>query len=107
LIISEFSYYSSENSSGNKNLMGFGGRTENQKDRAAAYAKFVQRMASFPFILQTTWFQWSDEPASGRLLDGEDCNYGLVNTKGAPYTELIATAALINSKVNSIHGREK
>ena len=36
-------------------------------------------LARVPWIVGADWFQWSDEPPSGRSADGEDVNFGVVD----------------------------
>jgi hypothetical protein len=102
LIVSEFSFYSDINQSGNKNLKGFGGKVGSQEARAKSYEHFVLGMASTGFIIGTEWFQWNDEPPKGRG-DGEDCNFGIVDVYDKPYELLIDTIKTTKEKLNKTH----
>src|SRR5690606_40000774 len=46
--------------------------------RAAAYAHFLERARQEPAIVGLHWFQYLDQPVTGRLLDGENGHVGLV-----------------------------
>lgn len=101
IIVSEFSFYADD--SGNSNKKGFGGRVENQKERAEHYAHFLDGVSSCSYIVGTSWFQFNDEPKTGRRRDGEDCNFGLVNQEDEPYQALIDSARKANGRSNSLH----
>jgi len=49
-----------------------------EEDRGAAYAAFLDAALEQPTIVGAHWFQYLDQPASGRLLDGENGHLGLV-----------------------------
>ncbi|MNV76632.1 hypothetical protein D3C71_1699930 [compost metagenome] len=40
-------------------------------------------------IIGAHWFQYLDQPASGRLLDGENGHLGLVAITDVPYTGFV------------------
>lgn len=83
VLVSEFFFAARENGSGNVNnghLM----TVDTQAERAAGAAAAVAAFASFPNVLGLHWFQMVDEPASGRE-DGENYNFGLVDTANRPY----------------------
>ncbi|GGA50386.1 beta-agarase [Dyella nitratireducens] len=61
--------------------------TEDQ--RGAAYARYVQAAASDPAIVGTHWFEYVDEPVTGRLLDGENSHTGLVGITDIPFNGFI------------------
>ncbi|MBJ9975943.1 beta-galactosidase [Pseudomonas sp. S75] len=49
-----------------------------EEDRGPAYANFLKAAMAQPMIVGAHWFQYLDQPASGRLLDGENGHLGLV-----------------------------
>ena len=49
------------------------------------------------------WFQWLDEPVTGRP-DGENYNIGFVDVTDQPYPEMIAGAKLTNDRLLAVHG---
>lgn len=59
--------------------------------RGEAYAAFVRSAAADPAVVGAHWFQWVDEPVTGRF-DGEDYNIGLVDVTDLPYAGLAAGA---------------
>jgi hypothetical protein len=79
----------------------------NQEERGVAYRYYVENAAADPSIVGTHWFEWIDEPATGRF-DGENYNIGLVDTTDRPYAELTRAAAETHRRIEAVHaGREK
>ncbi len=103
VIISEFSYYADENSTGDRNLHGFGGHVKTQKQRAEQMDQLVRKAAAIPWVLGSDWFQLRDEEPEGRMPDGEDCNYGLVDIYGHPYAIMVDTAQSTALALDGIH----
>jgi len=66
--------------------------------RGQAYAAFIRAAAADPAIVGAHWFQWVDEPVTGRF-DGEDYNIGLVDVTDVPYAGLIAGAAATHAEL--------
>jgi hypothetical protein len=101
LIISEYSFHALDGRSGNRNRACFPGQVANQEARAAGYRLMTQRLAQVPYVIGADWFQWMDEPAAGRALDGEDANLGVVDIHDKPYETLVEavreTAPLLDS----------
>lgn len=81
-------------------------QTVSQEERGVAYRYYVEKAASDPAIIGTHWFQWMDQPATGRN-DGENYNIGFVDVTDRPYYELINAAKETFSRILSIHsGKE-
>src|SRR4029078_11946138 len=92
VMITEYSFHSLDGRSGNRNTVGFSAQVLDQRARADGYRLFTPRAARVPYIIGVDWFQWSDEPPSGRSSDGEDVNFGMVDVDHNPYV-LMADAA--------------
>ncbi len=60
-----------------------------QKDRALMYKEYMASVLSKPYMVGAHWFQYADEPITGRAFDGENANIGFVNVADVPYPELI------------------
>lgn len=58
-----------------------------QNDRAIAYTRFLQGALTHPNIVGTHWFQFRDQPLTGRW-DGEGYQIGFVDVADTPYVEL-------------------
>jgi len=74
----------------------------NQVERAAAYRYYVEQCAAHPALVGTHWFQWLDQPASGRN-DGENYNIGFIDVTDQPYAEMVAAAKLTHERVLEVH----
>lgn len=75
----------------------------NQEERASRYADYVKTVLSEPAFVGCHWFQYTDDPTTGRSGDGENFNIGFVSITDTPYPELIAAARNVNSRVYDIH----
>jgi hypothetical protein len=73
-----------------------------QKDRGLAYAYYVEHAAAHPNVIGTHWFQWLDQPATGRN-DGENYNIGLIDVTDQPYAELVSAMAATHKRIFDIH----
>jgi hypothetical protein len=75
----------------------------NQEERAAGYRYYVEQAAAHPAVVGTHWFQWLDQPATGRS-DGENYNIGFVDVTDRPYAEMVAAAQATHRRLLEIHG---
>ena len=73
-----------------------------QEERAYGYRYYVEQCAAHPALVGTHWFQWLDQPASGRN-DGENYNIGFINVTDQPYAEMVVAAKLTHSRLLDIH----
>jgi hypothetical protein len=103
VIITEYSFHALDGQSGNRNTVGFAGQVPDQRARAEGYRLFTTRLARVPYVIGADWFQWSDEPPSGRKFDGEDVNFGIVDVDDRPYDSLVATVRRVGPALNEIH----
>jgi len=65
--------------------------TRDQNERAQCYRAFVNACLDHPRYVGTHWFQWQDQPITGRG-DGENYQIGFVTITDAPYPELVEAA---------------
>lgn len=72
---------------------------ENQAERARMYRHYLQRVADCPAAVGAHWFQYVDEPITGRTLDGENYNIGFVDVTDTPYPELVEAARGIHAEI--------
>ncbi len=73
--------------------------TKDQESRAAAYARYLQSVIDCPAIIGCHWFQYVDEPATGRWFDGENYNIGFVDVTDTPYPELVKSARATHTEL--------
>jgi len=74
----------------------------NQSERAIAYRYYVEQCAAHPALVGTHWFQWLDQPATGRN-DGENYNIGFIDVTDQPYAEMVAAAKLTHGRLRAVH----
>jgi hypothetical protein len=77
-------------------------QTGTQTERGVAYSYYVEHAAEHPAIVGAHWYQWIDQPATGRR-DGENYNIGWIDVTDRPYPELVAAAKATHSKLEAIH----
>jgi hypothetical protein len=77
-----------------------------QKEKGGAYRYYVENVTAMPMMIGTHWFQWADEPNTGRS-DGENYNIGLVDVTDQPYPEMVDALRITHQHLNAIHaGRQ-
>jgi hypothetical protein len=72
--------------------------TGTQEERGAAYAEYVRSALAHPAFVGAHWFQWVDQPLTGRTRDGENYNIGLVSIVDEPYRELLERARVVHGE---------
>ncbi|MDG3007036.1 hypothetical protein [Paludisphaera mucosa] len=72
--------------------------TSSQEERAATYAGYVGSVLDHPSFIGCHWFQFVDEPTTGRSYDGENYNIGFLNVADLAYPELVAAARAIHAQ---------
>jgi len=103
IIITEYSFHALDGRSGNRNMVGFPSQVLDQQARAEAYKLFTTRLSRVPYIVGADWFQWMDEPPSGRLSDGEDANFGVVDVDDRTYELLTDAIKATTPVLNHLH----
>jgi hypothetical protein len=86
----------------------WGGVTQvaKEEDRAPAYANFLKQALSEPSIVGVHWFQYLDQPVTGRLLDGENGHFGLVGITDLPYQGFVEAVRSSNLQAVDQLGKE-
>ena len=103
IVISEYSFHALDGRSGDRNTIGFDAQVVDQKARGEAYRAFTTRLARVPYVIGADWFQWMDEPPSGRRSDGEDVNFGVVDIDDKPYQPLVDSIRATTPLLNDLH----
>jgi len=73
--------------------------TPNQQARAAMYCRYVESVEDNPAFVGCHWFQYMDEPLTGRTYDGENYNIGFVDVTDTPYPEMVDSARAVHGDV--------
>jgi hypothetical protein len=69
-----------------------------QEERAAIYDDYVASVLDHPSLVGCHWFQYVDEPVTGRSYDGENYNIGFLTVTDTTYPELVAAARAIHQQ---------
>lgn len=72
-----------------------------ENKRGPAYEEYVMDAVADGDIVGCHWFQYVDQPITGRLGDGENGHVGLVSAADIPYRPFIETVRTTNLKVMS------
>jgi len=81
-------------------------QTKNQEERGVAYRYYVENAAANPALIGVHWFEWIDEPNTGRM-DGENYNIGMVDVTDRPYGELVEAMKATHRRLLAVHsGKE-
>lgn len=102
ILVSEWYFCARENRSGNLNS-GHLMTVRSQDERARGAASAARYFARVPSIVGIHWFQYYDEPTGGRLPDGENYDFGLVDTNRRPYEQLVTALGEANRSLSAIH----
>ena len=86
LIIGEFHFGASDRGMFHTGLV----PVSTQEQRAESYKEYVLGARRHPQFVGTHWFQYQDEPLTGRVYDEENYQIGLVDVADTPYAETIA-----------------
>jgi agarase len=105
VMVTEFSFKAMD--SGLPNTKGAARPVATQQDRADGFARYVRALAGLPNCVGFHWFEYRDEPKEGRLLDGENSNYGLVRIDFTPWETLTARMREVNAEMESVHARSQ
>jgi hypothetical protein len=77
-------------------------QTSSQEERGVAYRYYVENALADPSIVGAHWFEWIDEPSTGRF-DGENYNIGLIDVTDRPYRELLDAAQATHRRLQGVH----
>src|SRR5216684_618398 len=73
-------------------VLGRNRRCGRESERGPAFARYLRAVADNPDFVGAHWFQYIDEPLTGRTLDGENAHIGFVTVADLPYQDLVAAA---------------
>jgi hypothetical protein len=74
----------------------------NQHERGVAYRYYMEHAAANPAVVGAHWFEWIDEPATGRT-DGENYNIGFISVTDQPYQELADAMRHTHQRLLQVH----
>lgn len=77
-----------------------------EEDRGPVYANFLKQALAEPSIVGVHWFQYLDQPVTGRLLDGENGHVGLVGITDVPFQGFVEAVRKSNGQVADVLKKE-
>jgi len=80
-------------------------QVRDQAARGQAYRYYVENAFAMPELVGTHYFQWADQPSTGRF-DGENYNIGLVDVTDRPYPDLVEALTKTHRRVRGLHSGE-
>jgi hypothetical protein len=80
-------------------------QVRDQAERGRAYRYYVENAFAMPEMVGTHYFQWADQPSTGRF-DGESYNIGLVDVTDRPYPDLVRALQETHRRVQGLHSGE-
>lgn len=80
-------------------------QVRDQGERARAYRYYVENALAMPELVGTHYFQWADQPPTGRF-DGENYNIGLVDVTDRPYPDLVEALKETHRRLFRLHAGE-
>jgi hypothetical protein len=80
-------------------------QVRDQRERGRAYRHYVENAFAMPEMVGTHYFQWADQPSTGRF-DGENYNIGLVDVTDRPYPDLVEALVTTHRRVRGLHSGE-
>jgi hypothetical protein len=73
-----------------------------QAGKARMYEEYLRSVLVHPAFVGAHWFQFYDQPLTGRTLDGENYNIGFLTVTDTPYPEMIEAVRRIHAVMYSI-----
>jgi hypothetical protein len=101
VIISEFSFGATDRGSFHPGPI----HVEDQLSRAEKLKAYTLAALRSPKVVGVTWFQYADQPASGRPQDGENYNVGLVSISDIPHEPMVRAARGLGHAMYVARGR--
>ena len=74
-----------------------------QTDRARKFTAYATLLLSQPWAIGFGWWNWVDEPSTGRWPDGENSNYGVTSLADDVYSVLGDAFATFNAGADALH----
>lgn len=103
VVLGEFSFTAADSNMPNDHGARANNPAPTQTQRARLYAAYAQLLVTQPFVIGYGWWNWVDEPSTGRWPDGEDSNYGLVTLADDVYSILTNRMTQVHANAAQWH----
>ena len=107
VVLGEMSFTAADSNLPNTHGARAGNPEVTQTRRATRYAAYMRALLPLPFVAGYGWWNFVDEPATGRWPDGENSNYGLRTLADDPYAILAETMAAVHAAAPQWHATGK
>jgi len=77
-----------------------------QAERGLNYRYYTEQAAALPYFVGTQYFQYFDEPVTGRWLDNETEYNGFVSVADIPYPPMVEAARDSHRRIYRVHSGE-
>jgi hypothetical protein len=77
-------------------------QARDQRERGVAYSYYVEQAAALPGFIGAHWFQWLDQPVTGRM-DGENYNIGYIDVTDRPYWDFVEGVKATHKRLYDVH----
>jgi hypothetical protein len=77
-------------------------QVKDHKERGVAYSYYIENSAVHPAVIGLHWFQWIDQPNTGRF-DGENYNIGFLDVTDQPYPDMVQAAKETYKRLLDVH----
>jgi hypothetical protein len=103
IVNGEFSFTAVDSNMPNTHGARAGHPEPTQTDRARKFTAYATLLLSQPWAIGMGWWNWVDEPATGRWPDGENSNYGVISLADDTYTVLGDAFTAFNAGADALH----
>ena len=73
-------------------------QVSSQAERGTAFEAYVRSVVDHPMFVGCHWFQYIDQPTTGRPENGENYNCGFVSGTDVPYAPLVSAARRVHAE---------
>lgn len=80
--------------------------TASQDERAQTYIDYVNGALRHPQFVGCHWFQYQDEPTTGRVYDEENYQIGFVDIADTPYRELVEASRSVSRAMYQVRSKK-
>ncbi|WP_085537305.1 hypothetical protein [Massilibacteroides vaginae] len=78
-------------------------QVDSQEERGVAYRYYTEKAYAHPGLIGTGYFQWCDQDLTGRGLDGENYNCGIIDVTDRPYKEQVEAMMETAKRLYEVH----
>jgi len=81
-------------------------QARDQHERGVAYRYYVEQAMAHPSLIGVHWFQWLDQPVTGRP-DGENYNIGFIDGTDRPHWDFVAGVLEAHRRLYAVHAGQE